>query len=48
MPPLVHTSAGAPFSVSAPFARTRFDGNIVRAGINYLFFSAPPPVVAKY
>jgi len=29
-------------------ASTRFDGNIVRAGINYHFNWAPPPVVAKY
>jgi len=27
---------------------TRFNGNIVRVGLNYHFFSAPPPVVAKY
>jgi outer membrane immunogenic protein len=34
---------------SSPVASTRFNGNIVRAGINYHFsFGAPAPVVAKY
>jgi outer membrane immunogenic protein len=34
---------------SSPLASTRFNGNIVRAGINYHFsFGAPAPVVAKY
>ena len=34
---------------SAVQTRTRFDGHIVRAGINYHFWSAPPPAVyAKY
>jgi outer membrane immunogenic protein len=48
MPPLVHTSLGAPFTVAAPFARTRFDGNIVRAGLNYHFnLAPPPPIVTK-
>jgi outer membrane immunogenic protein len=27
---------------------TRFNGNIVRAGLNYHFYTAPPPIVAKY
>ncbi len=34
---------------SSPLASTRFNGNIVRAGISYHFsFGAPAPVVAKY
>jgi outer membrane immunogenic protein len=42
------TTGGAVYS-SAPFAKTRFTGNIVRAGLNYHFIlGAPAPVVAKY
>jgi outer membrane immunogenic protein len=48
MSPLVHSSTGIPFSVGAPYASTRFDGNIVRAGVNYHFNFGTPPVVAKY
>jgi outer membrane immunogenic protein len=33
---------------SSPLASTRFDGNIVRAGINYHFSFAAPAVVAKH
>jgi outer membrane immunogenic protein len=33
---------------SAPFSSTRFNGNIVRAGLNYHFNLLPPPIVAKY
>ncbi len=33
---------------SALSASTSFHGNIVRAGINYHFNWAPPPIVAKY
>jgi outer membrane immunogenic protein len=45
--PLTLTSAVGAFS-SAPFSSTRFNGNIVRAGLNYHFVWAPPPIVAKY
>jgi outer membrane immunogenic protein len=42
------TTGGVVYS-SAPFAKTRFTGNIVRAGLNYHFnLWAPAPVVAKY
>jgi outer membrane immunogenic protein len=41
------TTGGVAWS-SSPFARTRFTGNIVRGGLNYHFFWAPPPVIAKY
>ncbi len=42
-------SASTPFTVGAPFSRTSFRGNIVRAGLNYHFVLLPPaPVVAKY
>jgi outer membrane immunogenic protein len=38
-----------PLYVSAPYAQTRFDGHIVRGGVNYHFnWGAPAPVVAKY
>ena len=38
-----------PLYASAPQASTRFNGNIVRAGISYHFnFDAPAAVVAKY
>ncbi len=33
----------------APFSSTRFNGNVVRAGVNYHFnWFGPAPVVAKY
>jgi outer membrane immunogenic protein len=42
------TTGGVVYS-SAPFAKTRFNGNIVHAGLNYHFnLWAPAPVVAKY
>jgi outer membrane immunogenic protein len=41
------TTGGVVYS-SAPFAKSRFTGNIVRAGLNYHFILAPPPIVAKY
>jgi outer membrane immunogenic protein len=41
---------GAPATVLTgfPTASTRFNGHIVRVGLNYHFWTAPPPVVAKY
>jgi outer membrane immunogenic protein len=48
MSPLVHSFDGIPLTVGAPIASTRFDGNIVRAGLNYHFNFGAPPVVAKY
>ena len=48
--PLV-TVAGAlnPFTFNAVQAQSRFDGHIVRAGLNYHFnWGAPAPVYAKY
>jgi outer membrane immunogenic protein len=42
-------SAGTLFTSGAPVSRTRFTGNIVRAGLNYHFtFPPPPPIVSKY
>jgi outer membrane immunogenic protein len=42
--------AGAPvWGAAATQTTTRFDGHIVRAGLNYHFnWGAPAPVVAKY
>ena len=40
-------SAGTLFTNGAPVSRTRFTGNIVRAGLDY-HFTFPPPVVSKY
>ena len=41
--------AGQLFSAIATQSRTRFDGHIVRVGVNYHFnWGAPAPVVAKY
>jgi outer membrane immunogenic protein len=41
--------AGTLFTSGAPAARTRFTGNIVRAGLNYHFnLWGPGPIVAKY
>jgi len=37
-----------PFTVTDNLASTRFNGNIVRAGLDYHFSLAPPPIVAKY
>jgi outer membrane immunogenic protein len=39
---------GSVFMTSFPRTTTRFNGNIVRAGINYHFNWLPAPVVAKY
>jgi len=48
--PLTHTAAivGIPLTVTDNLASNRFNGNIVRAGLNYHFNLAPPPIVAKY
>jgi len=49
MSPLVNSFLGGPSTVGAPFGHTRFNGNIVRAGLNYHFnWGVPAPVVAKY
>jgi outer membrane immunogenic protein len=40
-------STGTLFTNGAPVSRTRFTGNIVRAGLDY-HFTFPAPVVAKY
>jgi outer membrane immunogenic protein len=38
-----------PLAVTQSVVRTRFNGNIVRVGVNYHFnFAAPAPVVARY
>jgi outer membrane immunogenic protein len=42
------TATGQNFYSVATQSSTRFDGNIVRAGINYHFNWLPAPVVAKY
>jgi outer membrane immunogenic protein len=36
------------FFTNAARSTTRFNGNVVRAGLNYQFILAPAPVVAKY
>ncbi|MGB6372445.1 MAG: outer membrane beta-barrel protein [Methylocella sp.] len=49
--PLINafTDTGGAVYSSAPFARPRFTGNIVRAGLNYHFnLLGPAPVVTKY
>jgi outer membrane immunogenic protein len=48
--PLVNLSliSGTAVSTAFPRSSTRFNGNIVRAGLNYQFTWAPPPVVSKY
>jgi outer membrane immunogenic protein len=47
--PLANLSAGGFVRhVSAPFAQTRFDGHVVRAGLNYHFNWGAAPVVARY
>jgi outer membrane immunogenic protein len=40
--------AGTVNATNVSASRTTFNGNIVRLGLNYHFWSAPPPVVAKY
>jgi outer membrane immunogenic protein len=37
MSPLVNSLTGVPITVGGPIASTRFNGNIVRAGLNYHF-----------
>ena len=45
----VGVSAGQLLIANAPATRVRFDGVIVRAGVNYHFnWAAPAPVLAKY
>jgi outer membrane immunogenic protein len=47
--PLVITNfAGTPLSTAFPQSSARFNGNIVRAGLNYHFTWLPAPIVAKY
>lgn len=41
-------AAGLILHSIATQSTTRFNGNIVRAGLNYLFTLPPPPVVSKY
>ncbi len=49
MSPLVNVAAtGNVFTIGAPTASTRFNGNIVRAGIDYHVNWLPAPIVAKY
>jgi outer membrane immunogenic protein len=46
---LTHFSAGPALFTDLPVASTRFDGHIVRVGLNYHFdWWNPGPVVAKY
>jgi outer membrane immunogenic protein len=41
--------AGAPWGTAGVHTSTRFNGNVVRVGLNYHFnWGAPAPVVAKY
>jgi outer membrane immunogenic protein len=42
------TNGGIPVWTHVSQATTRFNGNIVRAGVNYHFNWGAPPVVAKY
>jgi outer membrane immunogenic protein len=43
------TAAGAPLAAAATQTTVRFNGNLVRAGLNYHFnWAAPVPIVAKY
>jgi len=47
--PLAVTVGAAPLVTAFPALRANFNGNIVRAGINYHFnWGVPAPVVAKY
>lgn len=39
---------GAGIASIAPSASTRFNGNIVRAGLNYQFAPAAAPILARY
>jgi outer membrane immunogenic protein len=44
----ISTVTGTALSTAFPRSSTRFNGNIVRAGLNYHFNWAPAPVVSKY
>jgi outer membrane immunogenic protein len=46
--PLTFPNLGAPLYSSIPRTSTRFNGNVVRAGINYHFNWGAAPVVARY
>ncbi len=47
--PLIQTTVGIPWGAAAPQSATRFNGHVVRAGVNYHFnFGGAAPVVAKY
>jgi outer membrane immunogenic protein len=47
--PLVNSLAGVPITVGAPAASTRFNGNIVRAGLNYhIDLSMLAPIFARF
>jgi outer membrane immunogenic protein len=49
MSPLVNSVGGVPVTVGAPSASTRFNGNIVRAGLNYHFdLSMLAPIFAHF
>jgi hypothetical protein len=49
MSPLVNSVGGVPVTVGAPSASTRFNGNIVRAGLNYHFdLSMLAPIFAQF
>jgi outer membrane immunogenic protein len=47
-PDVIGTAAGGVNATNISASETRFNGNIVRLGLNYHFVWAPPPVVAKY
>jgi outer membrane immunogenic protein len=49
MSPLVNSVGGVPVTVGAPSASTRFNGNIVRAGLNYhIDLSMLAPIFAHF
>ncbi len=49
MAPLVSTNAGALALAHIPMVSTRYNGHIIRAGLNYHFnFGDSAPIVAKY
>jgi len=49
MSPLVNSVGGVLVTVGAPSASTRFNGNIVRAGLNYHFdLSMLAPIFAQF
>lgn len=42
-------NSGSPYALYAPFASARFNGQLVRAGVNYHFnWASSAPVLAKY